>query len=324
MRDGRWLTGFGMAAATLPTISFTAEVKLQLEADGFATIKCGTSELGAGTSTAQSQAAARRLGLPFDKVRFLHGDSAMGKTRLAGASATTASVGAAVWSARDNLVRELLALVLHTDSPLAGARHADVETRDEGLFLKERPREGQTYRDILVRAGRKSLEVVGRSSLPYQAFKHSMHAYGAHFCEVKVNDVTGDVQVARWVGAFDGGRIVNSKQARSQLRGGIIMGIGMALMEETLFDERSGRILNRTLAGYYTPTIADVPEMEVHFVDRPDPFTPLGAKGIGELGIVGTAAAVANAIYHATGRRVRNLPITVDKLLLNPRNRAPR
>jgi xanthine dehydrogenase YagR molybdenum-binding subunit len=156
---------------------------------------------------------------------------------------------------------------------------------------------------------------VGRSRLPYQTFKYSMHAYGAHFCEVKVNDITGEVRVARWVGAFDGGRIINPKQARSQLRGGIIMGIGMALMEETLLDERSGRILNPTLAGYHTPTIADVPELEVRFVDRPDPFTALGAKGIGELGTIGAAAAIANAIYHAIGRRIRVLPITLDKLL---------
>ncbi len=315
MREGPWLTGFGVAAATLPTVSLTAEVKLQLEDDGFVTIKCSTSEIGAGTSTAQSRAAAQRLGLPLDKIAFLHGDSAMGKTRLAGASATTASISAAVWAARDNLVRELLAFVRHTDSPLAGARFPDVETRDKGLFLKERRREGETYADILRRAGRKSLEVMGRSSLPYQAFKYSMHAYGVHFCEVEVNDITGEVRVTRWVGAFDGGRILNPKQARSQLRGGIIMGIGMALTEETLLDERSGRILNPTLAGYHTPTTTDVPDIDVHFVDRPDPFTPFGAKGIGELGVVGAAAAVANAVYHAVGKRIRTLPITVDKLL---------
>ncbi len=315
MRDGHWLTGFGLAAATLPTISLTAEVKLQLEADGFLTIECGTSELGAGTSTAQSQGAAQRFGLPREKVRFLHGDSAMGKTRVAGASATTTSIGAAVWSAHNNLVRALLALVLHTDSPLAGASFSDVETRDEGLFLKGRPGHGETYIDILRRAGRKSLTVVGRSRLPYQAFKYSMHAYGVHFCEVKVNDVTGEARVARWVGAFDGGRILNSTQARSQLRGGIIMGIGMALTEETLLDERSGRMLNPTLVGYHTPTNNDVPELEVYFVNRPDPFTALGAKGIGELGTIGTAAAIASAIYHATGRRIRKLPITAEKLL---------
>jgi xanthine dehydrogenase YagR molybdenum-binding subunit len=314
-RDGPWFTGFGMAAATLPTILFSAEVRLQLTADGSVTIECSTSELGAGTSTAQTRAAAQRLGVPFAKVRFLHGDSGMGKTRLAGASASTASIGAAVWSARDNLVRELLALVHHTDSPLAVARFADVETRDEGLFLKERPTEGETYRDILARAARTSLKVVGRSRLPYQTFKYSMHAYGAHFCEVKVNDITGEVRVARWVGAFDGGRIINPKQAQSQLRGGIIMGIGMALMEETLLDERSGRIFNPTLAGYHTPTIADVPELDVRFVDRRDPFTALGAKGIGELGTIGAAAAIANAIYHAIGSRIRVLPITLEKLL---------
>jgi xanthine dehydrogenase YagR molybdenum-binding subunit len=128
-----------------------------------------------------------------------------------------------------------------------------------------------------------------------------MHAYGAQFCEVRVDEDTGEVRISRWVGAFDGGRILNPKQACSQMSGGIIMGIGMALSEQTLLDERTGRIANRSLAEYHIPTNADVPEIAVYFVDRPDPLTPVGAKGIGELGIVGVAAAIANAVYHATG-----------------------
>ncbi|MEU7741133.1 xanthine dehydrogenase family protein molybdopterin-binding subunit [Nonomuraea sp. NPDC049158] len=311
-RDGRWLVGYGMAAAINPDAVLIAGVKLRLSADGTVTIRSSTNELGAGTSTAQSQAAADRLGLPLDRIRFEQGDSNVARTRIPGASAATTTLASAVWSARDNLVRELLKLVRETDSPLAGRPFEEVETRDGGLFG---PRGGESYERVLARAGLEGVEVAGKSALPYQTIKRGTYSYGAHFCEVRVDEETGEARVTRWVGAFDGGRIVNPKQATSQMRGGIIMGIGMALTEETLLDERTGLIVNRGLAEYHVPTHADVPGIDIHFVDRPDPQTPLGAKGIGELGIVGVAAAIANAVYHATGERVRSLPITPDKLM---------
>ena len=142
-----------------------------------------------------------------------------------------------------------------------------------------------------------------------------MGSYGAQFCEVRINAESGELRVSRWVGAFDTGRILNPKTARSQFMGGIIMGIGMALTEETFFDERAGRIVNPSLAEYHVPVNADVPDIETYFLDIPDPYTPVGAHGIGEIGITGAAAAVANAVFHATGRRIRSLPITLDKLL---------
>jgi xanthine dehydrogenase YagR molybdenum-binding subunit len=314
-RDGRWLIGQGMAAAINPEIMAAATVRLRLAADGTVTIVSGTNELGAGTSTAQCQAAAQRLGLPVGRVRFVQGDPDVAPARIPGASAATTTIASAIWAARDALVRELLALARGTDSPLAGRRPGEVETRDGGVFVKGDPGRGERYERILSRAGRETLEVTGRSAPPVQALKRTAATYGAHFCEVRVDEDTGEVRVTRWVGAFDGGRIVNPKQARSQMKGGIVMGIGMALMEETLFDERTGRVVGPSLAEYHVPTHADVPEVEVRFVNRPDPHTPLGAKGIGELGIVGVAAAVANSVYHATGTRVRELPITPDKLL---------
>jgi xanthine dehydrogenase YagR molybdenum-binding subunit len=314
-RDGRWLIGQGMAAAIVPTFSLFCEVRLRLAADGSVSIRCSTNELGTGTSTTQTQAAAERLGLPAAKFEFVHGDSEMGKTRIPGASATTASVSAAIWAACDNIVRRLLRLVDRANSPLAGARYSDVESREGGLYLKAAPQQGETYTDILLRAGCDAVEATGKAPLPYSMMKYSMHAYGAHFCEVRVDEDTSEVRIVRWVGAFDGGRIINPKHAKSQLQGGIIMGVGMALTEETLLDERTGRIPNRTLTEYLVPTNPDVPEIEVLFVDRPDPLMPLAAKGIGELGIVGTAASIANAVYHATGKRIRTLPITIDKLL---------
>ncbi|WP_327582361.1 xanthine dehydrogenase family protein molybdopterin-binding subunit [Nonomuraea sp. NBC_00507] len=310
-RDGHWLIGQGMAAALNPDAMLIAAVRLQLSADGTITIHSSTNELGAGTSTAQTQAAAQRLGVPMHKIRFLQGDSDVAKTRIPGASAATTTLASAIWNARDRLVRELLTLA--EGSPLAGRRAEDVETRDEGLFTRDG--RGETYRRILERAGRDHVEVTGRSAVPYQTIKRGTSTYGAHFAEVRVDEDTGEVRVSRWVGAFDGGRIVSPKQATSQMRGGIIQGIGMALMEETLLEERSGRIVNASLAEYHIPTHTDVPDIEVRFVNLPDPQTPLGAKGIGELGIVGVAAAVANAVYHATGTRIRALPITPDKLL---------
>ncbi|MFI7223095.1 xanthine dehydrogenase family protein molybdopterin-binding subunit [Nonomuraea angiospora] len=311
-RDGRWLVGYGMAAAINPDAVLIAGVRLRLSADGTVTVRSSTNELGAGTSTAQSQATADRLGLPLDRVRFHQGDSDVARTRIPGASAATTTLASAIWSARDNLVRELLKLARGTGSPLAGLSPGEAETRDGGLFG---PRGGETYERILARAGLDAVEVEGRSALPYQTIKRGTYSYGAHFCEVRVDEDTGETRVTRWAGAFDGGRIVNPKQAAGQMRGGIIMGIGMALTEEALLDERTGLIVNHGLADYHVPTHADVPDIDIRFVDRPDPQTPLGAKGIGELGIVGVAAAVANAVHHATGKRVRSLPITPDKLL---------
>lgn len=315
MREGRTLVGYGMAACVYPVQQFTGAVRLRLDADGTATIASGHNEMGTGAATAQAQAAAERLGLPFAKVRVVHGSADMPPMRTPGGSATTATIASAVWSARDALVRELLKLAKGTESPLAGARFDDVDTGNEGLHLKNQPGHGESYRALLARAGRDAVEVTGKAALPYKATKHSMHAYGAHFCEVRVDEDTGTAHIARWVGAFDGGRIINPRTARSQLIGGIIMGLGMALQEETVLDEGTGWVANANLAEYHLPVEADVPEIEVHFLDRPDPLTPLGVKGIGELGIVGAAAAVANAVFHATGTRVRDLPIRLDKLL---------
>ncbi|MGW3352759.1 xanthine dehydrogenase family protein molybdopterin-binding subunit [Nonomuraea rubra] len=301
-RDGHWLVGHGMAAAINPDAMLVASVRLRLDADGTFTIRSSTNELGAGTSTAQTQAAAQRLGVPMDRIRFLQGDSDVAKTRIPGASAATTTLASAIWNACDQLVREL--------AKLTGLR---IETREAGLFTADG--RGLTYWQLLELAGRDHVEVTGRSAPPYQTLKRTTSTYGAHFAEVLVDEDTGEVRVTRWAGAFDGGRIVSPKQAASQMRGGIIQGIGMALMEETLLDERSGRIVNASLAEQHIPTHADVPDIDVRFVDRPDRQTPLGAKGIGELGIVGVAAAIANAVYHATGIRVRTLPIAPDKLL---------
>jgi xanthine dehydrogenase YagR molybdenum-binding subunit len=238
----------------------------------------------------------------------------------AGGSATAASLGTAVHqaarAARDQLVRRAIA---DPASPLHGTALEQVVAANGRLSVAGDPARGETYAALLERQGGAAVDarydatetVMGGAGPGF-----AMHAYGAHFSEVHVDPLSGEVRVARWVGAFDIGRVLNAKTARSQLIGGIIFGIGMALMEHTVADPRVGRILTPNLSGYLVPVHADVPDLDVQFVDAPDEHAnPLGVKGAGELGIVGAAAAVANAVYHATGIRVRDLPITPDKLL---------
>src|SRR5258705_1748964 len=272
--------------------------------------------MGMGTATVQIQHAAERLGLPIDKVSFHYGDSDLPKSPVAGGSCQTASIIAAVQVAVEKAHRELLALAGDDyDSPLASTKYEQIEARDSGLFRIDEANKGETYSSMLQRAGQDFVEVEASSEMPLEVMNYSMASYGAHFCEVRVSEESGEVRVSRWLGSFDCGRILNPKTAASQFRGGIIMGIGMALTEETLFDERKGRIMNRSLAEYHVPVNLDVPHIEIIYNDIPDEHTPLGAHGIGEIGITGAAAAIANAVFHATGKRVRDLPITLDKLL---------
>jgi len=187
--------------------------------------------------------------------------------------------------------------------------------RNAGLGSRADPARHESYASILRRAGLEELVREAHAPVPEETQNFSMHSYGAQFCEARVHAVTGEVRIARWVGSFDTGRIINPKTAASQFRGGIIMGLGLALTEEALFDERTGRIMNPSLAEYHVPVHLDVPRIDVIWNDIPDPHTPRGLRGIGEIGITGVGAAVANAVYNATGVRVRDLPITLDKLL---------
>ncbi|MEP6923841.1 MAG: molybdopterin cofactor-binding domain-containing protein, partial [Pyrinomonadaceae bacterium] len=273
-------------------------------------------EMGMGTATVQIQHAAERLGLPIDKVSFEYGNSNLPESPFAGGSNQTVSIVASVSAAIEKAHRELLALAGDDfDSPLADLKYEQIEARESGLFSKKNADKGETYASILKRVGQDFVETEASSAAPLEMMKYSMGSYGAQFCEVRVNEESGEVRVSRWLGSFDTGRILNPKTAISQFRGGIIMGIGMALTEETLFDERKGRIMNPSLAEYHVPVNLDVPHIEIIYNDIPDEHTPLGAHGVGEIGITGVAAAIANAVFNATGKRVRDLPITLDKLL---------
>ncbi len=315
-RDGKWLIGQGVATAFYPAFRFPAAAKVRLNADGTAVVQCGAQEMGMGTATVQTQHAAERLGLPMEKVRFEYGDTNLPQAPVAGGSNQTVSVALAVQQACEKLQQELLILAKKDKgSPLADSHFDDVRACDSGLFRRDKRETGETYVAILSRLKQDFVEAEAVSGKPFESMKYSMGSYGAQFCEVRVNEESGEVRISRWVGSFDTGRILNPKTSRSQFLGGIIMGIGMALTEETMFDERVGRIANPSLAEYYVPVNADIPNIETYFLDIPDPHTPLGAHGIGEIGITGAAAAIANAVYHATGKRVRDLPITLDKLL---------
>ena len=315
-RDGKWRVGQGVATAYYPYLRFPAKARVRVCADGSAIVQAPASEMGMGTATAQIQHAADRLGLPLHLITFQYGDSSLPDTpMLAGGSNQTATTFAAVRAAVEQVHRELLKLAQKcADSPLKSAKYEDVEARDGGLIRSGDRARGESYAAILQKAGEASVEAEASSAPPLEMRKYSMASYGAQFCEVRVHEETGEVRVSRWLGSFDCGTIINPKTAVSQLRGGIVMGIGMALTEDTLFDERRGRIVNPSLAEYHVPVNLDVPNIEIIFTGIPDEHTPLGARGIGELGITGVAAAVANAVFHATGKRVRDLPITLDKL----------
>jgi xanthine dehydrogenase YagR molybdenum-binding subunit len=262
----------------------------------------------------QTQICAERLGLPIENVTFAYGDSSLPGTAPAIASQQTASIGAAVMAAHQKLVADLLEFA-GEHSPLAGLKASQVESADAGLRKRDEPGRRESYVSILSRARRDEVVAEASAPLPLEMLHWSVHSFGAQFCEARVSEVTGEIRIGRFLGSFDCGRILNAKTAASQFRGGIIMGLGLALMEETQLDERNARIMNPNLSDYHVPVHMDVPEIEVIWTDIPDPRAPMGARGIGEISITGVGAAVANAVFNATGKRVRDLPITVDKLI---------
>lgn len=313
--EGDWLIGMGCATATYPYYRMPGgAARITLDRQGRATVDVAVHEMGMGTATVQTQVAADRLGLSMEDVTFKYGDSTLPGVIMAGGSQQTAAIGASVIAAHNELIKELLRLA-GNDSPLAGLKPDEVGSRDGGLCKLDEPERHETYVSLLARAQKDKLSVEAEPPQPLETMHWSMHSHGAMFCEVRVNKVTGEPRVMRFLGSFDCGRILNPKTATSQFRGGIIMGLGLALMEETQFDERKGRVMNPSLAEYHVPVHMDVPEIDVIWTDIPDPHAPMGAHGIGEIGITGTGAAVANAIYNATGKRIRDLPITLDKLL---------
>ncbi|MDB5096789.1 MAG: acylaldehyde oxidase [Cyanobacteria bacterium RYN_339] len=316
-RDGHWWVGQGMATASYPTHRSGASARVRLNADGSARVQIATHDLGTGTYTILTQVAADALGLEPGQITTEIGDTDYPEAPVAGGSQSAASASNAVHVACLAVRDELLRLaVADPASPLYGRAPAGLAVAGGRVYKADQPGVGETMQSVLARAQKPHLEAE-RSSKPGEETQHyGMHAWGAQFAEVRVDAELGMVRVTRLVGAFAGGRILNPKTARSQLLGGMVMGIGMALLEEVVRDPRQGRVLNGSLEGYMVPVNADVPALEVILVPEDDPHVnPLGIKGLGELGIVGAGAAIANAVFHATGKRVRGLPITLEKLL---------
>ena len=318
VRDGRWLVGMGVASATYPVLSVPASARLTLRPDGRARVELAATDLGTGTYTILRQIAAEALGLRGEDVDVEIGDSDLPVTMGSGGSFGASSGGSAVTGAALKL-RETLAALARDDegSPLHGLNSAAVAFRDGRIVHRDDPSRGEALAALVSRTARVDGLVSTHDHQPDDAQdKFSMHAFGAQFAEVGVDADTGEVRVRRMLGVFGAGQVLNPRTATSQLVGGMTMGIGQALTEETVLDPRWGQWVNRDLGEYHVPTNADVPQIDARFVEEhDDKVNALGIKGVGEIGIVGVAAAIANAVFNATGVRVRDLPITLDKVL---------
>ena len=315
MRDGRRLVGWGMATGTWNAMQQPASVRVTLDPDGSAEVGSATADIGPGTYTVMTMIAAEYLGLPPEKVNFKLGDTRLPKAPAQGGSWTTASIGTAIYGAAHEAAKKLLAIAKQDlKSPLAEVRETDVEIADGVLRSRQVPADAVPVAEVLKRAA-KPIVVTYTSEPSPERDKYATAAHGAQFVEVKVDPDTMMVTVTRVIEATACGRIMNPLTSHSQEMGGVVWGIGAALHEATEIDHRFGRIMNASLQDYHVPTNADVHHIQTMFVEEDDKIVnPLGVKGMGELGMVGIAAAIANAVFHATGKRVRDFPITPDKL----------
>ena len=323
MRDkAGLLVGWGVGTATFPAIMFQAQARAVIRRDAGGTssgvMEIGAHDMGQGAATALAQIAADGLGLDIEQVEFRTGTSDLPDGGIAGGSAHTATAGMAVHSAGADVIARLAELAMGDNrSPLFGASNAGVVARGGRLLRRDDESRGESYGDILARAGIAEIDGHGQSAAdPATQSNYATHAHGAVFAEVKVDPELGQVRATRLVGAFAAGRVINPRLVRSQYYGGMIWGVSFALHEHAVMDLRSGRPMNPNLGEYHVPVNADVPSLEAILVDEYDPHVnALGIKGVGEIGVTGTAGAVANAVWHATGIRVRQFPITLDRLL---------
>ncbi len=317
MKDGDLLVGWGHATGYWPAMQQPASAKIVLKADGTARVTSSTTDIGPGTYTVMTIIAAEHLGIDAEKVKFELGDSSYPKAPSQGGSWTTASVGSAIFGAANAIKSKLLEIANEAkDSPLAGSKAEEVEMKEGNLSLKSDPAKSMAIADLMKSKGLDELGETFKSEPSPEREKYATGAHGAQFVEVQVDPTLGTVKVSRVVEVTACGKIMNPKTSHSQEIGGVIWGIGMALQEQTKVDHRYGRMMNANLAEYHVPVHADAHNIETIFVEEDDKIVnPLGVKGMGELGLVGIPAAIANAIFHATGIRVRDLPITPDKLI---------
>jgi xanthine dehydrogenase YagR molybdenum-binding subunit len=317
MHKGRTTVGWGVASATYPANRQAANARARLTAEGIVVVQSGTQELGTGTYTVMTQIAAQTLGFPMERVRFELGDSDFPEAPVSGGSQSVASVAPAVQAAALALRGKLIQLAIDDEaSPVHDVSPADIIIAEGFIGMRASSRR-EPLSALVARAGGGDILADASAQPGLEKKQYSMHSFGAVFVEVNVDRDLGQISVPRVVARYGIGTLMNAKTGRSQLMGGIVWGVGMALMEQSVLDERTGRIVNANLAEYHIPTNADIGEIDVGVVAENDPhINSLGARGIGEIGITGVAAAIANAVYHATGVRVRKLPITLDTLLV--------
>jgi xanthine dehydrogenase YagR molybdenum-binding subunit len=318
MRDENGLlVGWGMGTAIFPAVMFAGQARAVLRRDGTGLVELGAEDMGQGAWTALAQIAADSLGLELESLEFRAGSSDLPDAGIAGGSAHTATAGMALHNAGASVIARLAELAMGDErSPLFGAGNAGVAARDGRLFRRDDEGRSESYATILDRAGLAEVEGRGTGATDPARDAWSLHAHGAVFAEVKVDPDLGQIRATRLVGAFAAGTIVNPRLVRSQYYGGMIWGVSFALHERAILDQRSGRIMNPNLAEYHVPVNADIPSLEAILVEEHDSHVnPLGIKGVGEIGITGTAGAIANAVWHATGVRVRRFPITLEQLI---------
>jgi xanthine dehydrogenase YagR molybdenum-binding subunit len=350
MENG-YLVGYGMATATYPANRSASTAKAVIHSDGKAEIFCATQDIGTGTYTVMTQIAADAFSLPINQVSVKLGDSAFPKGANSGGSQVSASVGPAIRAAAMGAIAKLTEMaVANQASPLHGAKAEDIMAENGRLQLRSKPDTGETYTQILNREGKPNIEALAKTNVSTRSSAepspappgspegmaeaesktnnavqedqqtdrkpYAFHSFGAQFVKVLVDPLLGTVKVDKAVAVMDIGTVLNLKTAENQIMGGMIFGIGMALMEHTAYDRNDGRVVTKDLAQYLVPVNADMPEFDIQFINKPDlVISPIGARGIGEIGITGITAAIANAVYNATGKRVRDLPITPDKLI---------
>jgi xanthine dehydrogenase YagR molybdenum-binding subunit len=319
-RDGLTL-GWGMAGCTWVAARFNAEANVEMRDDGTARVACGTQDIGTGTYTILAQLTSDKTGVPLEKVEVVLGDTTLPEGPVSGGSMATASVVPAVFAAADNAITFLLKTATTTPgSPFEKRKPEELAFEGGRVFVKaEGPGGGVPFADLLKRANLRLVTGNGRSEATWgqeKKPKFSTHSFGCHFVEVTWQPEIARLRVNRVVTVIDAGRIVNPLAGRNQIEGAVVMGIGMALLEHTTYDPQNGAPINSNLADYIVAVNADVPKLEVHFLDYPDKvLNPIGARGIGEIGLAGIAAAITAATYHATGVRVRELPIRIEDLL---------
>lgn len=316
LQEDGWLVGYGMGSGVFSAMRWVATVKATLRNDGTLLLQSAVSDMGPGTATAMVQIASKAMDMPADKIKFELGNSSLPTGPTQGGSATTSTLGSAVHEACMELKEKMKTLMLKTGHDATTHPEAGNISFENGEIFLKGATNRRRYEELLKENQLDNIDTTKESKGGAEQRKYSMYSFSVHFTKVWVHPATGVVKVKQVVTTGDAGKIISEKTARSQMIGGVVGGIGMALTEEAIIDHRFGRYINNNFADYHVPVNADVPRIDALFVNKPDPIlNPMGAKGMGEIALIGFAASVANAVYNATGKRIRQLPITPDKLL---------